>query len=106
MSETTNKQEAPQTTPEKITSVEKTSRPKNPGRVAAGKRLAAISKEAKARRKQGREQAIRNEVREEAQEACEKEQTNTTASILVVCGAILSAVGGYYAYNRYTTGGE
>ena len=35
----------------KITSVVKTPREKNPGRVAAGKRLAAISKEAKERKK-------------------------------------------------------
>ena len=35
----------------KITSVEKTPREKNPGRVAAGKRLAAISKEAKEHKK-------------------------------------------------------
>ena len=38
----TNETEAP-----KITSAIKTPRGKNPGRVAAGKRLAAISKEAK-----------------------------------------------------------
>ena len=44
----------------KITSVEKTPIVKNPGRVAAGKRLAAISREAKERKKLERENAIRN----------------------------------------------
>ena len=41
----------------KITSVVKTE--KNPGRVAAGKRLAAISKEAKERKKLERENAVK-----------------------------------------------
>ena len=42
----------------KITSAMKTPREKNPGRVAAGKRLAAISKEAKERKKLERENVI------------------------------------------------
>ena len=44
----------------KITSVVKTE--KNPGRVAAGKRLAAISKEAKERKKLERENAIKESL--------------------------------------------
>ena len=44
----------------KITSVVKTE--KNPGRVAAGKRLAAISKEAKERKKLERENAVKESL--------------------------------------------
>ena len=44
----------------KITSVVKTE--KNPGRVAAGKRLAAISKEAKKRKKLERENAVKESL--------------------------------------------
>ena len=43
----------------KITSAIKTPREKNPGRVAAGKRLVAISKEAKERKKLERENTFR-----------------------------------------------
>ena len=46
----------------KITSTIKTPREKNPGRVAAGKRLAAVSKEAKERKKQQRQLKRENAI--------------------------------------------
>ena len=69
----------------KITSVVKTE--KNPGRVAAGKRLAAISKEAKERKKLERENVIREESRD-----------TEDSNMLVVIGLIATVLVGTVAY--------
>ena len=61
----------------KITSVVKTE--KNPGRVAAGKRLAAISKEAKERKKLERENAV-------------KESLNDNDNNMIVGGLVVATV--------------
>ena len=70
----------------KITSVVKTE--KNPGRVAAGKRLAAISKEAKERKKL---------------EAMKKSEDNDGNNNNIIVGGILLAVAGavtYFLWNK------
>ena len=61
----------------KITSIVKTE--KNPGRVAAGKRLAAISKEAKERKKLERENAV-------------KESLNNDNNDMIVGGLVVATV--------------
>ena len=67
----------------KITTVEKV---KNPGRVAAGKRLAAISKEAKARKA---------EERKKTEEECIGD-----SNLLFVTVGVLGVIGlGYGVYN-------
>ena len=74
----------------KMTTVEKVKIPepkvKNPGRVAAGKRLAAISKEAKARKA---------EERKKSEEEC-----TGNSNLLYVSVGVLGVVGlGYGVYN-------
>ena len=69
----------------KITTVEKV---KNPGRVAQGKRLAAISKAAKARKA------------EERRRAGKEEECTGNANLLYVSVGVLGVVGlGYGVYN-------
>ena len=71
----------------KITSAIKTPREKNPGRVAAGKRLAAISKEAKERKKLEREKATGGSAVKESSE------TN-----FLVVGVVVAVVAGAAVY--------
>ena len=69
----------------KITTVEKV---KNPGRVAQGKRLAAISKEAKARKA------------EERRRAEKEEECTGNANLLYVSVGVLGVIGlGYGTYS-------
>ena len=68
----------------KITSIVKTPIVKDPGRVAAGKRLAAISKEAKERKKLERENAIRN-----MQNPSDRENALLLVGIGLIAGAAL-----------------
>ena len=82
--------EQEQATP-KITSEVKV---KDPRRVAQGKRLAAISREAKARKAREREMSIRKEEVEK----CEKE--SYSYAILPVIAGVLVVGGGYYFYQR------
>ena len=72
----------------KITSAIKTPREKYPGRVAAGKRLAAISKEAKERKKLERENAIK--------EPCDSETMTTQKTNILVGGLVAAGVARYY----------
>ena len=51
-----------------ITNPEKTERPKNPKRVELGKRLAAISREAKERKRQEREKFLESEDPQESED--------------------------------------
>ena len=76
----------------KITSVVKTE--KNPGRVAAGKRLAAISKEAKERKKLEREEAMK------------KSEDNDGNNNNIIVGGVLLAVAGAVAYFLWNKQGE
>ena len=69
---------------------------KDPRRVAQGKRLAAISREAKARKAREREASIR---REEVEKCERSEKENYSYAILPVIG-ILAIGGGYYLYQR------
>ena len=75
----------------KITSVVK--KEKHPGRVAAGKRLAAISKEAKERKKLEREEAMK------------KSEDNDSNNALIV-GGLIVAVAGAVAYFLWKKKGE
>ena len=77
--------------PPKVTSEVKV---KDPRRVAQGKRLAAISREAKARKAREREASIRKEEVEK----CEKESYSYT--VFPVIAGVLVVGGGYYFYQR------
>ena len=74
----------------KITSVVKTERIKDPRRVAQGKKLAAISREAKARKAKGREAIIRKEE----SDRCEGERNYSLYVIIPTIGIVM--FGGYY----------
>ena len=83
--ETNTKQEQASSEPPKITSEVKV---KNPLRVAQGKKLAAISREAKARKAREREENIRKEEVEK----CEKENYfpyATTTLFPVIAGILV-----------------
>ena len=86
-------QATPQATsePPKITSEVKV---KDPRRVAQGKRLAQISREAKARKAREREASIRKEEVEK----CERENYSQYAVLPVI--GVLAIGGGYYLYQR------
>ena len=77
--------------PPKITSEVKV---KDPRRVAQGKRLAQISREAKARKAREREASIRKEE----VERCEQESYSPYALLPVI--GVLAISGGYYLYQR------
>ena len=79
--------------PPKITSEVKV---KDPRRVAQGKRLAQISREAKARKAREREASIR---REEVGKCERSEKENYSYAVLPVIG-VLAIGGGYYLYQR------
>ena len=89
--ETNTKQEEATPEPPKITSEVKV---KDPRRVAQGKRLAVISREAKARKAREREASIRREV-----DRCEKENYFSSYTLLPVIG-ILVVGGGYYFFQQ------
>ena len=75
----------------KITTVEQ--KTKNPGRVASGKRLAAISRKAKARKA------------EERRRAGKEEECTGNANLLYVSVGVLGVIGlGYGAYNLLCKG--
>ena len=81
----------------KITSVVKIPKQKNPGQVAAGKRLAAISKEAKEKKRLERENVIK--------ESCNNNDNSDTTAILVG-GLIVAGVAALYFQKFHNTGNE
>ena len=92
--EANSEQEQAPPGPPKITSEVKV---KDPRRVAQGKRLAAISREAKARKAREREMSIR---KEEADRCERSEKEHYSYAILPVIAGILVVGGGYYFYQR------
>ena len=76
----------------KITSAIKTPRKKNPGRVAAGKRLAAISKEAKERKKLERAAGTVGTEGPERSEAA----GGVNSSVILVGGLVATGVALYF----------
>ena len=93
--ETDTKQEGAAPEPSKITSEIKV---KDPRRVAQGKRLAAISREAKARKAKEREASIRKEEADRCEQS-ERESYYSTTLLPVIAG-VLVVGGGYYFYQR------
>ena len=92
--EVNSKQEEAAPEPPKITSEVKV---KDPRRVAQGKRLAQISREAKARKAKEREENIRKEEVEK----CERgEKESYSYALLPVIAGVLVVGGGYYFYQR------
>ena len=91
--EANSEQEQATPGPPKITSEVKV---KDPRRVAQGKRLAQISREAKARKAKEREASIR---REEVEKCERSEKENYPYAILPVIGVLVIG-GGYYFYQR------
>ena len=80
--------------PPKITSEVKV---KDPRRVAQGKRLAAISREAKAKKAREREMSIR---KEEADRCERSEKESYSYALLPVIAGVLVVGGWYYFYQR------
>ena len=93
--EANSEQEQTTPGPPKITSEVKV---KDPRRVAQGKRLAAISREAKARKAREREMSIRKEEADRCEQS-EKESYYSTTLLPVIAG-VLVVGGGYYFYQR------
>ena len=79
-------------TEDTITTVSKEPKQKDPRRVEAGKKLAQISKEAKARKKQERENAIKKEATSYGE---------TFQTVVLVGGVV--ALGGLVYYFKSTT---
>ena len=93
--ETNTKQEEATPEPPKVTSEVKV---KDPRRVAQGKRLAAISREAKARKAREREASIRREEVDRC-ERSEKENYFPSYALIPMIG-ILAIGGGYYFFQQ------
>ena len=92
--EANSEQEQTTPGPPKITSEVKV---KDPRRVAQGKRLAAISREAKARKAREREMSIR---KEEADRCERSEKESYFYTVFPVIAGVLVVGGGYYFYQR------
>ena len=77
----------------KITSVEK-EKVKDPRRVEKGKRLAAISREAKERK-------AREKVQRETEQQREQREAESFTPYVFVIPMVGTALGGYYLYHLY-----
>ena len=77
---------------EQVTTTEKKTKPKDPGRIAAGKRLAEHNKKAREAKKAGREKEIPKENRDEIP----KEGSFSLTQILSVVSIVVSLAGLYY----------
>ena len=77
---------------EQVTTTEKKTKPKDPGRIAAGKKLAEYNKKAREAKKAGREKEIPKENKDEIP----KEGTFSLTQILSVVSIVVSLAGLYY----------
>ena len=75
-----------------ITTTEKKTKPKDPGRIAAGKKLAEYNKKAREAKKAGREKEIPKENKDEIP----KEGSFSLTQILSVVSIVVSLAGLYY----------
>ena len=82
---------------EHVTTTEKKTKPKDPGRIAAGKRLAEYNKRAREAKKAGREnKEIPKENKDEIQKENNQEGSFSLTQILSVICIVVSLAGLYY----------
>ena len=79
-----------------ITTTEKKTKPKDPGRIAAGKKLAEYNKKAREAKKAGREKEIPKENRDEIPKENNQEGSFSLTQILSVVSIVVSLAGLYY----------
>ena len=82
---------------EQVTTTEKKTKPKYPGRIAAGKKLAEYNKKAREAKKAGREnKEIPKENKDEIQKENNQEGSFSLTQILSVVSIVVSLAGLYY----------
>ena len=81
---------------EQVTTTEKKTKPKDPGRIAAGKRLAEHNKKAREAKKAGREKEIPKENKDEIPKENNQEGSFSLTQILSVVSIFVSLAGLYY----------
>ena len=81
---------------EQVTTTEKKKKPKDPGRIAAGKRLAEHNKKVREAKKAGREKEIPKENRDEIPKENNQEGSFSLTQILSVVSIVVSLAGLYY----------
>ena len=80
---------------EQVTTTEKKTKPKDPGRIAAGKKLAEYNKKAREAKKAGREKEIPKE-KDEIPKENNQEGSFSLTQILSVVSIVVSLAGLYY----------
>ena len=82
---------------EQVTTTEKKTKPKDPGRIAAGKKLAEYNKKAREAKKAGREnKEIPKENKDEIAKENNQEGSFSLTQILSVASIVVSLAGLYY----------
>ena len=81
---------------EQVTTTEKKTKPKDPGRIAAGKRLAEHNKKVREAKKAGCEKEIPKENRDEIPKENNQEGSFSLTQILSVVSIVVSLAGLYY----------
>ena len=81
---------------EQVTTTEKKTKPKDPGRIAAGKKLAEYNKKAREVKKAGREKEIPKENKDEIPKENNQEGSFSLTQILSVVSIVVSLAGLYY----------
>ena len=81
---------------EQVTATEKKTKPKDPGRIAAGKKLAEYNKKAREAKKAGREKEIPKENKDEVPKENNQEGSFSLTQILSVVSIVVSLAGLYY----------
>ena len=81
---------------EQVTTIEKKTKPKDPGRIAAGKRLAEHNKKAREAKMAGREKEIPKENKDKIPKENNQEGSFSLTQILSVVSIVVSLAGLYY----------
>ena len=81
---------------EQVTTTEKKTKPKDPGRIAAGKRLAEHNKKVREAKKAGRGKEIPKENKDEIPKENNQEGSFSLTQILSVVSIVVSLAGLYY----------
>ena len=81
---------------EQVTTTEKKTKPKDPGRIAAGKKLAEYNKKVREAKKAGRDKEIPKENRVEIPKENNQEGSFSLTQILSVVSIVVSLAGLYY----------
>ena len=81
---------------EQVTTTEKKTKPKDPGRIAAGKKLAEYNKKAREAKKAGREAEIPKQNKDEIPKENNEQGSFSLTQILSVVSIVVSLAGLYY----------